>query len=239
MAKMKVQSEPVRGDQPELGSRERNKLEKCLRIKAAARTMFIKKGYEAATTREIAALADVGIGTVFVYAKDKHELLMMIVNDDLDELNKRALGSIEADAPLLDQVVAFFQTRYQYWASEPSISRAAVRETFDFLSMSSERGEETARFYSRRSHVLSMLSELVTTKQRAGEISSADSADLIASLLMSIYLTEVRRWLMADTPNVRTGVLRLRKMLALALRGVYGDAGAAPAPGTRRKTGNG
>jgi AcrR family transcriptional regulator len=235
MAKIKVERAPVRDDQPELGPRERNKLEKRVRIKAAARRMFIKKGYEAATTREIATLADVGIGTVFVYAKDKRDLLMMIVNDDLDELNTRALAGIEMDAPLLDQVVTFFQKRYQYWASEPCISRPAVQETFDFLSVSSERGEETVRFYSRRARVLNMLSELVAAKQRMGEISSADPADLIASLLMTIYLTEVRRWLTAEVPNVRTGLARLRKMLGLALRGVYGNVGAAPAPGSAKQ----
>jgi AcrR family transcriptional regulator len=229
MPKIKVESAPVHGDHPELGPRERNKLEKRLRIKAAARRMFIEKGYEAATTREIAMLADVGIGTVFVYAKDKRDLLMMIVNDDLDELNSRALAGIDVDLPLLDQVMAFFQKRYQYWASEPCISRPAVQETFDFLSVSSERGVETTRFYSRRSRVASMLCDLVAVKQRAGEISSADPADLIASLLMTIYLTEVRRWLTAEVPNVRTGLAHLRKMLGLALRGVYGTTDAAPA----------
>ncbi|MEC5403955.1 helix-turn-helix domain-containing protein [Paraburkholderia sp. MPAMCS5] len=206
-----------------LGVRERNKLEKRDRIMAAARAMFIEKGYEAATTREIAIRAEVAIGTVFVYAKDKRDLLLMIVNDDLDAVNSRTFADIDVSAPLLDQVMAFYRKRYQYWATEPRISRAAVQETFDYLSVSPGRGAETLRFYARRSHVMSMLSELISARQRAGEISTEHPANLIASLLMTIYLTEVRRWLAAtENPDVRTGLAHLRKMLSLAMSGIYG-----------------
>ena len=71
-----------------LGLRERGKLEKRRRIRQAARDVFLEKGYDDATTREIAERADVAIGTLFVYAKDKRDLLMMIINDDLDQLNQ-------------------------------------------------------------------------------------------------------------------------------------------------------
>ena len=43
-----------------LGLREKNKTEKLLRIKAAARKLFIQKGFDEATTREIAQLAEIG-----------------------------------------------------------------------------------------------------------------------------------------------------------------------------------
>ena len=231
MTKAKIASTP--DSQLELGRRESGKLEKRRRIKAAARRMFIEKGYEASTTREIATQAGVGIGTIFVYAKDKRDLLLMIVNDDLDELSTQGVSGIDREAPLLDQLVAFFQKRYQYWASEPGISRPAVQETFDFLSVSSEKGEEAIRFYSRRSRTLKMLSELVHAKQLSGEISADDSADLIASLLMTIYLSEVRRWLSAESLNVRAGIASLRKILSLALRGVYIGADSPP-PGTTK-----
>ena len=45
--------------------RQRNKLEKLQRIQTAARTLFVSKGYDEATMREIARLADVGLGTLF------------------------------------------------------------------------------------------------------------------------------------------------------------------------------
>ncbi len=49
----------------EVGRTERNKQDKRERLIRAARTLFSAKGYEATTTGEIAALADVGKGTLF------------------------------------------------------------------------------------------------------------------------------------------------------------------------------
>jgi len=213
---------------PKLGLRERGKLEKRRRIKQAARAVFLEKGYDAATTREIAQAADVAIGTLFVYAKDKRDLLMMIVNDDLDAVNAE-LAEARWEGPLIDQLTAFFARRYAYWASEPRIARPAVQETFDFLSLSSGQGPETARFYARRSTISELLTGLIAAKQRAGCIGSDHAAEDIASLFMTIYLTEVRRWLNQDDPQVDQGMARLRKLMALALRGVQpadGEAGA-------------
>ena len=65
------------------GLRERQKTERRRRIEAAARAVFREKGYEAATTREIAARAEVSIGTLFAYAADKRDLLAMVYRDEL------------------------------------------------------------------------------------------------------------------------------------------------------------
>jgi AcrR family transcriptional regulator len=202
------------------GLRERGKLEKRSRIVRAARQVFIEKGYDVATTREIAMLANVGIGTLFVYAKEKRELLMMIVNDELDTLSDMVPRNIDPTASTLDQVTAFFHARYVYWATEPRLARPVLRETFDFLSNSEERGEETSRFYARRFETVQMLTELICAKQKSGEVAASISPDLIASLFMTIYLAEQRRWLSQALPEVESGISRLREMLELATYGI-------------------
>ena len=209
-----------------LGLRERGKLEKRRRIKQAARDVFLEKGYDAATTREIAERADVAIGTLFVYAKDKRDLLMMIINDDLDQLNQTLVDTPQTGA-LIDQLTDFFRRRYQYWASEPRLSRPAVQETFDFLSRSTGQGPETARFYARRGRIVHLLSAIIKNKQAAKKICTDYSPEEIASLFMTIYLTEVRRWLNDEHPQVETGIAHLRKLMALALCGVKPAAGEA------------
>lgn len=210
---------PLPGEAP-LGLRDRRKLEKRQRIKLAARQVFMEKGYEAATTREIAALADVATGTVFVYAKDKRDLLLMIINDDLDAANEMAVAMIDPQAALLDQLEQFFGSRYEYWAREPRLTRPAIRETFDFLDSSAEAGLETARFYARRPKSVAILAGLVQAKQQCGEIASRDAPELIASLFMTIYLTEIRRWMAHAVPRADEGMKMLREMLALAMRGI-------------------
>ncbi|WP_394780104.1 TetR/AcrR family transcriptional regulator [Undibacterium sp.] len=212
---------PAAGAIPlKLGLRERSKLDKRRRIRLAAREMFLEKGYDAATTREIAERADVAIGTLFVYAKDKRDLLMMIINDDLDQLTALPAALAE-DSSLIDQLMDFFHRRYQYWRSEPRLSRPAIQETFDFIPRSDTQGPETARFYARRVHLADMLSAIIQAKQTSGRVSSEHSAQEVASLILIIYMMEVRRWVNEDeVPDLETGLARLRKLVSLALSGI-------------------
>ena len=63
-----------------IGRRERNKQEKLERIIAAARELFEKHGVDAVTTQQIADKADIGTGTLFLYAKSKSELFLLVQN---------------------------------------------------------------------------------------------------------------------------------------------------------------
>lgn len=63
-----------------IGRRERNKLDKLERIIAAARQLFDEHGVDAVTTQQIADKADIGTGTLFLYAKSKSELFLLVQN---------------------------------------------------------------------------------------------------------------------------------------------------------------
>lgn len=63
-----------------LGRRERNKLDKLARITAAAGELFAEHGVDDVTTQQIADRADIGTGTLFLYAKTKGELLLLVQN---------------------------------------------------------------------------------------------------------------------------------------------------------------
>jgi len=67
-------------DSRPLGRRERNKLDKLQRITAAAGELFAERGVDDVTTQEIADRADIGTGTLFLYAKTKAELLLLVQN---------------------------------------------------------------------------------------------------------------------------------------------------------------
>jgi TetR/AcrR family transcriptional regulator len=63
-----------------VGRRERNKQNKLGRITAAAGELFAKYGVDDVTTQQIADKADIGTGTLFLYAKTKGELLLLVQN---------------------------------------------------------------------------------------------------------------------------------------------------------------
>lgn len=62
------------------GRRERNKQEKLERITAAASALFSTNSINDVTTQQIAEAADIGTGTLFLYAKTKGELLLLVQN---------------------------------------------------------------------------------------------------------------------------------------------------------------
>ncbi|MEM6727511.1 MAG: TetR/AcrR family transcriptional regulator [Pseudomonadota bacterium] len=197
--------------------REKAKKDKLKRIREAARHIFEEKGFEAATTREIADRAEVAVGTLFVYAPAKRDLLLMVYNDDLETL----ASNIDGDAPLIEQLTALFEARFEFWGRNPELSRFVVREVFDPINADEAAAAQTLRFRRRRAMVVQEVAEIVAARQTAGEVDAGLDPTMIAQMLYSIFLSENRQWLEAPSPDVAEGVAKLRALFELALSGVY------------------
>ena len=154
------------------GLRERNKLDKLRRIKDAASELFVRKGYDDTTTREIAVRAGVGLGTIFVYAATKRDLLFLIVNDDLQEVVEQAAATLRPDRPMLDNLLRTFQLHYRYFAQEPALSRLALREMSFYAT-----GTEAKKFLKTRERLVALITEVVGIAIDRQAISSAESPE--------------------------------------------------------------
>ncbi|NWL35138.1 TetR/AcrR family transcriptional regulator [Paenarthrobacter nitroguajacolicus] len=89
-----------------LGRRERNKQEKLDRITAAARELFTQFGVDEVTTQQVAEKADVGSGTVFLYAKTKAELLLLVHNVKYAQALDVGIEAASTEVAVLDAVMA-------------------------------------------------------------------------------------------------------------------------------------
>ena len=96
---MSVESRP-------LGRRERNKLDKLERITAAAGELFADRGVDDVTTQEIADRADIGAGTLFLYAKTKSELLLLVQNSAYAAALERGRADAASAPSVFDGVLA-------------------------------------------------------------------------------------------------------------------------------------
>jgi AcrR family transcriptional regulator len=92
-----------------LGRRERNKRQKLERIIAAASELFAEHGVEEVTTQQIADKADIGTGTLFLYAKTKGELLLLVQNAHYAAALERGRTDAETTPDVLDAVMAIVQ----------------------------------------------------------------------------------------------------------------------------------
>ncbi|MFD9326327.1 TetR/AcrR family transcriptional regulator [Streptomyces sp. NPDC060065] len=89
-----------------VGRRERNKQEKLDRIVAAASELFAEHGVDEVTTQQIADQADIGTGTLFLYAKTKGELLLLVQNAKYVEALEQGRADAETVPGVLDAVLA-------------------------------------------------------------------------------------------------------------------------------------
>lgn len=97
---------------PSAGRRERNKQAKLERIVTAASELFATRGVDDVTTQQIADAADIGTGTLFLYARTKGELLLLVQNahyeralDDGRSAAEAASGAVEGIVALLAPIV--------------------------------------------------------------------------------------------------------------------------------------
>jgi AcrR family transcriptional regulator len=99
---MTLASQPV-------GRRERNKQDKLDRITAAASELFAVHGVDEVTTQQIADKADIGTGTLFLYAKTKGELLLLVQNVHYAEALERGRADAETIPGVLDAMLAIIR----------------------------------------------------------------------------------------------------------------------------------
>jgi AcrR family transcriptional regulator len=96
-------------DTQPVGRRERNKQDKLQRITAAARELFTEHGVDDVTTQQIADKADIGTGTLFLYAKNKGELLLLVQNSSYVDALAEGRAAAEGVEDPLEAVIAIIR----------------------------------------------------------------------------------------------------------------------------------
>jgi AcrR family transcriptional regulator len=197
------------------GLRAKNKAEKLQRIRKAARAIFVKRGYDDATMRDIAKRADVGFGTLFTYASDKRDLLFLIYNDELDNVVISSFARAAKEKLFLDRLVSYFSGFYIFFQPQPELSRVVLREMTLYL-----KGRQAEQFLASCGRITDYLATFVTQARDARQLGTSDDPQLIAQALLATFASEIRRWIAIDDPDLKTGLARLRRMLALQVTGL-------------------
>ena len=118
---MSVASQPV-------GRRERNKQAKLERIITAASELFAEHGVDEVTTQQIADKADIGTGTLFLYAKTKGELLLLVQNAQYAAALERGRAAAEHIPDALDAVLSIVQPIVECNRAQIDNGRTYLRE---------------------------------------------------------------------------------------------------------------
>ena len=110
------------------GRRERNKQDKLDRITAAASELFAERGVDEVTAQEIADKADIGAGTLFLYAKSKGELLLLVQNSTYADALTQGRRAAENIPDMLDAVMAVVRPVVECNRKQVDNGRTYLRE---------------------------------------------------------------------------------------------------------------
>jgi len=212
------------------GLRTRNKLEKLRRIKEAAQNLFVAKGFDDTAMREIAVRAGVGLGTIFLYAKDKRDLLFLTINEPLEHITQQAEGAVDPDVPLIENLLAIANLHYRFFGQQPALARLALREMIFYDS-----GAQAASFQKTRERLIRLFGRTIEVAIANQEIAPREPPLFAGWTLFCIFQVELRRWLANDITNLRAGLNELERALGLLIAGfgIYADQPV------RKRSGNG
>ena len=197
------------------GRIERSKRDKLERIKRAARKLFGRKGFEATTTREIAAAADIGVGTLFLYAGAKEDLLVLLFREDMSRVVSDAFATMPA-RPLLDQVLHLFGAMIALHEKDRELARVFVRE----LPFVEDRRHGVAEMVATQ---LAGIADLIEQAKSRGELRADVPAKRLAHSLFALFFFQLQRWLGSDPVTSRKRDERLRAALKLQLDGLRNE----------------
>jgi AcrR family transcriptional regulator len=104
-----------------MGVHERREREKELRKEAivdAAQKIFFERGLLTATMDEIAEVAELSKGTLYLYYKSKEDLYLAVVMRGLEELHQEFRREILAHATVVEQIFGLLSSYVDFFRSQ-------------------------------------------------------------------------------------------------------------------------
>lgn len=195
--------------------RELKKADKLQRIKEASVALFLTKGYDEATTREIAKLAGVALGTIFVYAKNKRDLPFLIFNDDLEAALVAAENSVKKKGKFTENLASIAFYHLNYYGRRPQLSRYALREMYFY-----EDGVQARRFQDIRHRLLGLFETVVGWHPR---LRAGADVTLIGDMVFALFQYEVRKLLMTETIDISAALESFKQQAVMLQQGIDAD----------------
>jgi AcrR family transcriptional regulator len=199
----------------EIGLREQHKLDKLRRIKAAATRLFSEKGFEAATTREIARLAHVSQATIFQYAENKNELALLVFTDKIERVHKRSFAAIRAEMSFLEKLMTAVSGTYQEFVKNGRLTGALLQTVPELLS-----GKQAKRVQALRSEMILKMAEIVADARQSGVIRTEEDPEFIARNLFWAVHATIRFWLAKQSVDRSEGLADLHRVVRLYIQGL-------------------
>lgn len=195
--------------------RAEKKHDKRERIRLAAWELFTSQGYSATTTKQIAKAAGIASGTLFLYAKDKPDLLCMVFQERLQKVSDVGLATVPRESPLLEQLLWIFRGVYDNYSNHQALAR-------EFVAIyPGAQGPNADLLHGTTLAFLQGIASLVMAAQGRGEVARDVVPLQAASNIFSLYFGVLLQWLGGILDFDHLVEPTLRAALELQLRGMF------------------
>lgn len=193
------------------GRRERAKVDKHRRILDAARSLFADDGVTGVTTQQIADRADVAIGTLYLYASTKAELLIMVQNEKFAAAIVDGLAAVEATpgSAVAERVMALVTPVVACIREHPENGRTYLHELVFGDPAEPHRAEGLALAWQLEAG----LTDALAHDPRIGD----DAATLARVITAVLHVTATASIFLDETPDAILGHIE-RQISAILCR---------------------
>lgn len=163
------------------------------RIVDTAIDLAEKGGFEAVRLRDVAAEADVALGTLYRYFRSKEDLLIAALTSEMEGLEARIQSRPMPGETPLDRINSFFRAATRGLMRRPRLARAILRAA---TSGDHELAEKVAAFHSRMSAMILAAMHGTTVAASRETDAKAATADetAVAAMLQHIWFSCLVGW---------------------------------------------
>ncbi|MEN8161943.1 MAG: TetR/AcrR family transcriptional regulator [Myxococcota bacterium] len=202
---------PLAGAAP--GRRERNKRDKQERIVRAATALFREQGFEATTGRQICERAGIATGTLFLYVRDKRELLFLMFRPLAEAAFRRVRPGLRDDEGVVDGLMRLFGALLRVYRGDPSLARLFVQELLF-------RSDQREAMRALAGELGARVADIVAAAQQRGELRPELGIEALSRAVLAHYVFWIQLWLGTGAVGARAAERGLRVALELQLQGI-------------------
>lgn len=176
--------------------------------------------------REVCHRAKIGTGTLFLYVRDKHELLVWVFREDAERLLRGGPQQLSSKG-VVESWMGFLGRFVDFYGRRPELARLYIRE----LSFRPEHEFKEAASLTRR--LGDRIEDLARQAQAAGELREDVSSSEVRSCVLAHWTFWMHLWLGSGVLPKTQVKRRLRRALNLLCDGLRVRAPAFRVSGAR------
>ena len=162
------------------------------RILAAAERIFARHGFFAAKVSDVAKEAGVADGTIYLYFKNKDDLLISLFENRMQQVNAALRTAVaKAKGPPIDQLRMFIRTYLQLVHDEPAAAEVLtieLRQSSKFM-----KEYENPQF----ADFLRLLGGIIAAAQDKGQLDRSIPAHVAARMIFGVLDELALAWVLA------------------------------------------